>query len=61
MNGPDELNVIDTMRDFNVEDTCQNINVPTMIINGEFNECTELAVQMLFDKIPKAKRITVPG
>ncbi|KAB5515134.1 Alpha/Beta hydrolase protein [Coniochaeta sp. 2T2.1] len=38
MNGPDEINTTGNMRDFDIVKECSAIDVPTLLINGEFDE-----------------------
>ncbi|KAB5582948.1 Alpha/Beta hydrolase protein [Coniochaeta sp. 2T2.1] len=41
MNGPDEVNVVGNLKDFDITGKCGNINVPTLLLNGEFDEAQD--------------------
>jgi len=55
MNGPNEFHVIGTLKDWSVEDVLPNIDVPTLLLSGRYDEATPATVQPYFDGITKAR------
>jgi L-proline amide hydrolase len=55
MNGPSEFHVIGTLRDWDVTPHLAQIQVPTLVISGEFDEATPAVVQPLVDAIPDVR------
>ncbi|OEJ36236.1 proline iminopeptidase-family hydrolase [Streptomyces agglomeratus] len=55
MNGPTEFHVIGSLRDWGVEDCLPDIDVPTLIISGRYDEATPKTVQPYQDLIPDAR------
>ena len=39
---------------------CKAIKVPCLIINGEYDQCSDDCARPWFEGIPKAKWITIP-
>ncbi|MGO4567508.1 proline iminopeptidase-family hydrolase [Rhizobium sp. 2YAF20] len=52
MNGPTEFHVIGTMRDWTIEDRLHQINVPTLLISGKYDEATPLVVEPYISRVP---------
>ena len=40
-NGPSEFTVIGSLKTWDVRDQLHNINVPTLVINGEYDEARD--------------------
>jgi L-proline amide hydrolase len=55
MNGPSEFHVIGTLRDWDVTPDLPRIQVPTLVISGEFDEATPAVVQPLVAAIPDVR------
>jgi len=55
MNGPSEFYITGTIKTWSVLDQLSTITQPTLLINGVYDEATDLCVAPLFEKIPKAK------
>lgn len=55
MNGPNEFYVIGTMKDWTVVDQLHQINVPTQLISGFYDEATPATVQPFADHIPNVR------
>ncbi|MFC7310263.1 proline iminopeptidase-family hydrolase [Streptomyces monticola] len=55
MNGPTEFHVIGSLKDWGVEDCIADIDVPTLIISGRYDEATPKTVQPYQDLIPDAR------
>ncbi len=51
MNGPNEFHVIGTMKDWDVTARLSNIEVPTLLISGYYDEATPECVQPFADHI----------
>ena len=54
-NGPSEMFVIGTMREWTVIDEIHRINASTLLLNGYYDEAQDIAVQPFFDLIPRVK------
>lgn len=61
MNGPNEFHVIGTLRDWTVVDRLPAVDVPTLVVAGEFDEATPAAWQPFLDLIPGAVGHVFPG
>ena len=53
--GPNEYTPIGTLKDFDYTDRLNEINVPTLIINGTNDLCTPYIAKTMYDRIPNAK------
>lgn len=51
MNGPTEFHVIGTMKDWTIEDRLHQIEAPTLIISGKYDEATPLVVKPYVDRV----------
>jgi L-proline amide hydrolase len=51
MNGPSEFHVIGTLRDWSVVDCLGDIEVPTLLVSGRYDEATPVTVQPYLDRI----------
>ncbi|MBT2297952.1 proline iminopeptidase-family hydrolase [Pseudomonas fluorescens] len=52
MNGPTEFHVIGSMRDWSIIDRLSQINVPTLLISGRYDEATPTVVKPYLDHVP---------
>lgn len=52
MNGPSEFMVIGSLRDWSVIDRLSRVTVPTLVINGAFDEATDTTIKPFLDRIP---------
>ncbi|CDO76246.1 hypothetical protein BN946_scf184470.g4 [Trametes cinnabarina] len=57
-NGPSEFRVVGLLKDWSIIDEAHNINVPTLLLNGAYDEVADSAVMPLFRLIPKVKWFT---
>jgi L-proline amide hydrolase len=57
MNGPTEFHVIGTMRTWSIIDRLPAITVPTLVINGAYDEATDDTVRPFVEHIPDARWI----
>ena len=55
MNGPSEFHVIGTLRDWDVTPRLGGVEVPVLVISGEYDEATPAVVQPLVDALPDAR------
>lgn len=55
MNGPTEFHVIGTMKDWTIEGRLHNVEAPTLLISGRYDEATPLVVKPFVDEIPDIK------
>lgn len=52
MNGPSEFHVIGTIKDWDITDRLGEIDVPTLLVSGRYDEATPAIVQRMKDRIP---------
>jgi L-proline amide hydrolase len=55
MNGPNEFHVIGTLRDWTIIDRLDAVEVPTLVVAGEFDEATPATWQPYAEHIPGAR------
>jgi len=55
MNGPTEFHVIGTLKDWSVVDRLPAVQVPTLVLNGRFDEATDACVAPFVERIPGAR------
>lgn len=55
MNGPSEFHVIGTLRNWSIIDRLPQIEVPTLLISGHYDEATPATVQPYADNIPDVR------
>lgn len=58
--GPVEFAPIGSLKTWDVEDRLKNINVPTLLINGKFDEVTPKTQKRLVKKIKRAEWVCLP-
>ncbi|MEU3573859.1 proline iminopeptidase-family hydrolase [Kitasatospora sp. NPDC036755] len=51
MNGPSEFHVVGTLKDWSVEDACDRIDVPTLVVSGRHDEATPATLEPFLDRI----------
>lgn len=55
MNGPSEFHVVGTLKSWNITAQLEQIDVPTLVISGKYDEATPRAVQPYVEHIPGAR------
>jgi L-proline amide hydrolase len=55
MNGPNEFYCVGTLRNWSVVDRVKDIEAPTLLISGRYDEATPATVQPFFDQIPNVR------
>mgnify|MGYP001369288805 CR=1 FL=1 len=55
MNGPSEFHVIGTLRTWDITDRLGEIEVPALVISGEYDEATPAVVEPLVAALPNAR------
>lgn len=55
MNGPSEFHVIGTLKTWDIVDMVHNIQVPTLVISGRYDEATPDTVRPYAEGIPNAR------
>lgn len=60
MNGPTEFHVIGTLRDWSIVDRLHRVAVPTLVINGAYDEATDDTVRPFVARIPDARWVRFP-
>jgi L-proline amide hydrolase len=61
MNGPSEFHVIGPLKDFDITGRLANINAPTLLLCGEFDEVTPATVRAAHEGIPGSQFVVMPG
>ena len=57
MNGPSEFHVIGTLKTWDITDRLHEINVPTLLLSGRYDEATPLIVETIHRSIPGSEWI----
>ena len=57
MNGPNEFFVIGSLKDWTIVDRLSAVDVPTLVINGRYDEASDDCVRPYADRIPGARRV----
>lgn len=55
MNGPSEFHVIGTLKSWDITPRLGAVNVPTLVISGEYDEATPAVVRPLVQALPDAR------
>jgi L-proline amide hydrolase len=58
MNGPSEFHVIGTIRDWTVVDRLGEIDVPTLVLSGRYDEATPAIMDVVHAGITGSERVT---
>ncbi len=61
MNGPSEFHVVGSLRDWSVVDEVDRIQVPTLVLRGEYDEATAATVEPFLSRIPDATGVVFPN
>jgi L-proline amide hydrolase len=61
MNGPSEFHTIGSLLDWDITDRLPEIDVPTLLVSGEFDEATPYIVEQIHSRIPGARWELVAG
>jgi L-proline amide hydrolase len=60
MNGPNDFHVVGTLRDWSVIDRLDAVDVPTLLITGQYDEATPATVQPFYDGIDDVSWEIIP-
>ena len=55
MNGPSEFHCIGTIREWDITDRLHEIDVPTLLVSGGYDEATPHIVRQIHERIPGAR------
>jgi len=55
MNGPSEFHVVGSLRDWDITDRLDRIDVPTLLVSGRYDEATPRIVGEIYARIPGAQ------
>jgi L-proline amide hydrolase len=55
MNGPSEFHCIGSLRTWDITDRLPEIEVPTLLVSGRYDEATPHVVQQIQDRIPNSR------
>ncbi|KAG6333539.1 hypothetical protein ID866_5550 [Astraeus odoratus] len=55
MNGPNEFHIVGSLKTWSIIDELHHITVPTLLINGRYDEAQDSTVEPFFQRIPKVK------
>ena len=61
MNGPSEFHTIGSLLEWDITDRLPGIDVPTLLVSGEFDEATPHIVEQIHTRIPGARWELVAG
>ncbi|KAI1130604.1 Alpha/Beta hydrolase protein [Nemania abortiva] len=61
MQGPSEFTIVGSFKDWEPYKEAHNIEVPTLLLNGEHDEATDLCIEPWFRAITKVKWVTLSG
>lgn len=61
MIGPNEFHVTGSLATWNMDDALGRISVPTLVVNGEFDEATDEVVRACRERIPRAEYAHIVG
>jgi L-proline amide hydrolase len=61
MNGPSEFHVVGPLKDWDITDRLGEIQIPTLVITGEFDEATPAINKRVSEAIPGAESVIYPG
>ncbi|KAF2962726.1 hypothetical protein GQX73_g10847 [Xylaria multiplex] len=59
--GPSEFTIIGSFKDWEPYKEAHNIEVPTLLLNGEHDEAMDLSIEPWFQTISKVKWVTLSG
>lgn len=54
-NGPSEFNVVGSLKGYSIVDQLEKIDVPTLVVNGQYDEVCDEAVAPFFRKVRQVK------
>ena len=55
MNGPTEFHVVGSLRNWSIEDRLHRVAVPTLVINGRYDEATDDTIAPFLESIPEVQ------
>jgi L-proline amide hydrolase len=58
-NGPSEFTMVGPLKDYSALGRLHKVKVPTLIINGQYDEATDSVNMPFFKEIPKVKWVTI--
>ncbi|WP_328390099.1 proline iminopeptidase-family hydrolase [Streptomyces sp. NBC_00400] len=61
MIGHADYHVTGTLKDWDVFDALERIQVPTLVLGGEFDECVPAHLADIAERIPDSEHVTQPG
>lgn len=61
MNGPSEFHVIGSLKGWSITDRLPEIDVPCLVISGEFDEATPAVVKPLVEGLKEVRSVVVDG
>ncbi|KAI0099256.1 Alpha/Beta hydrolase protein [Nemania sp. FL0031] len=61
MQGPSEFTIVGSFKDWEPYKEAHNIEVPTLLLNGEHDEAMDLCIEPWFRTITKVKWVTLSG
>jgi pimeloyl-ACP methyl ester carboxylesterase len=59
-NGPSEFHITGTLKNYDITSKVHKISIPTLLINGQYDEATDACMKPYFDLVPKVKWVTIP-
>ena len=59
-NGPSEVTITGVIKSWSVIDDLPKVKIPVLLINGKYDEATDMCVRPYFDKLQRVKWIQMP-
>jgi proline-specific peptidase len=61
MNGPSEFHVVGTLTDWDVTGRLREVEVPALVVTGEFDEATPAINRTLSEALPRSESVIYPA
>ncbi len=61
MNGPSEFHVVGTLRDWDITDHLGDIQLPTLVTSGRYDEATPAIAETVHQAIPGSEWVLFEG
>ena len=58
-NGPSEFHIVGSLKEWTIIDRIHLINIPTLLLNGRYDEAQDSVVEPFFKHISKVKWFTL--
>ena len=59
--GPSEFYITGVIKSWTIVDDIHKVTIPVLLINGAYDEATDLCMRPYFEKLQKVKWVTLPN